>query len=254
MAFQSLGKPYTHGAGILLTGNTAMFPETGAYTMMCWAKFPTDYPDAKLSMLWGETAVWVAAQRSVQFYVTPIHAGSGGIAICYCRFYGDQGLAQINSNQAIAHNDNTWRHYALTRPVNGTGNIVYYVNGVSVATVARINNNNISYGSYLANATGISPYYNTGNEYFYGSIAESIIIKGVEYSADQVKSAMVRRYLPNSNTVIYYPLDEGADNLAPGGLDAADLSPQANHGTIHLHGSGTSTWDDGPPIGWRRGS
>ena len=55
---------------------------------------------------------------------------------------------------------------------------------------------------------------------------------------------MYRSHIPESNTKLCCRLDEMADNTAPGGVDVADISGNAYHGTF----AGNPTWTDGPPI------
>ena len=83
-------------------------------------------------------------------------------------------------------------------------------------------------------------------QYLRGMIFDARIYN-IALSQAEIKSEMWRFAIPDSSCKGMWRLDEGAMNLAPGGVDCTDISGNGNHGTCTNMG-GDEDWVAGPPI------
>ncbi len=149
----------------------------------------------------------------------------------------------VNANRvsnATGISAGAWHYVGFTYDGGLIGSGIHvYVDGVNV--------DGTSGGSMTAIKAGVSDIdigQDPDDNNYYDGKMSNIFILNREMTVAEIRSTMYRRWIPESSTVLCLNLDEGADNLAPGGVDCADISSYGNHGTFV---SGP-TWTDGPPI------
>jgi len=142
----------------------------------------------------------------------------------------DQMLSANNSN------DGLWHLVAAIR----TGGVMYlYIDGNQEATAN--NNQNVDNTKNLLIGRR---YYN--GQSWNGDLAD-VKVYNRALTLAEIQSDMYRYTIPDSSCKGMWRLDEGAMNLAPGGVDCTDISGNGNHGTCTNMG-GDEDWVAGPPI------
>jgi len=191
-------------------------------------------------------ACWMWQDDSGSGEEYPVHIGSTTGAANYrpVVITGDNGanirfaiLGNPGSlNTGYIYDFSTW-HWVVWTHNNGTGNTIIYVNGVSAVSGAITFNNASNDYLTIGRIRGFA-----GNNY-YGKMAE-FSLWDKELAQGEVYNMMHRSLIPDANVLNYSRMDNGADNLAPGGVDVTDYSGNEHHGTF----GGNPTWVDGPPI------
>lgn len=194
-------------------------------TLACLVKFTSITTNAGIIAKYGAVGTnWVLAELTRFRFLVNAAGGAKGI--------------YSTDNVPLG----VWTHIAVTW--DGT-NIKMYINGVedpgSVDGVGSgaigESNQDVWLGRYHSAPFSID-----------GTIAGAQIWD-TALSADKISTLVPRRIIAQTNLTGYWRLDEGAMNLAPGGLDAVDLSGYENHGTE----GGTPVHVDGAPILWNQG-
>jgi len=93
----------------------------------------------------------------------------------------------IGTSDAVFVDDNVWVHIAVT--VDGSGNLVYYRNGVASGTASSVTLNTNSLGVVIGNRTGGS----SAGHYFNGSMA-NVAVWSRPLSIEEINSVMNKSY------------------------------------------------------------
>lgn len=213
--------------------DASLSPGTGSFSIAAWINCSGNVGAVREFVL-----MMAGAAAFVQFFVNE----ADGRMKSFIRDDASDLATITTTTNVIATG---WHHVVLV--ANQSTNTAYlYVDGVEESggvSLAAIDT--ITIDSF--NRIG----WTSGTFYFEGVINGVMVIHRA-LSIGEVNNLRYRRPFPDSDVKGLWRFDEGALNLAPGGLDCTDISGNGNHGTAEASMT-DSDYVDGPPIQWNHG-